>query len=457
MKIRIPEYVNQVLAVLESAGWEAYVVGGCVRDALLAREPEDWDVCTLAKPSSVKSAFSAWRTIDTGLKHGTVTVLSEGHPVEITTYRIDGNYSDGRHPDSVSFTDDITADLSRRDFTMNAIAYHEERGLVDPFGGAADITAGVIRCVGDPAQRFSEDALRIMRALRFASVLGFTIEPATLAAVRAMAASVRRVAAERINVEFSKLILGAGADQILMEEHDALEKALGTTLPEKTRLAGLPAELPIRLAALMPLPLREMKYDNRTIRLAESMAASAARIAGGTGNNGSAEQITAAGAEQTGRPASAEQIATAEAAQASRPACTARTSPAEPTQTGRPASAARTSQAEPTQTSRPACTARTSPAEPTQVTLLRAMRDYGPEAAAGGMLLCGLSDEPVRKLVDEGAVYSIAQLAVNGNDLTSLSGKEIGDTLRLLLDAVITGRLPNERKALLEFAHERTF
>ena len=376
MKIRIPEYVNQVLAVLESAGWEAYVVGGCVRDALLAREPEDWDVCTLAKPSSVKSAFSAWRTIDTGLKHGTVTVLSEGHPVEITTYRIDGDYSDGRHPDSVSFTDDITADLSRRDFTMNAIAYHEERGLVDPFGGAADIAAGVIRCVGDSAQRFSEDALRIMRALRFASVLGFTIEPATLAAVRFMAASVRRVAAERINVEFSKLILGAGADQILCEEHDALEEALGTTLPEKTRLASLPAGLPIRLAALMPLPLREMKYDNRTIRLAESMAASAAR---------------------------------------------------------------------------------TSPAEPTRVTLLRAMRDYGPEAAAGGMLLCGLSDEPVRKLVDEGAVYSIAQLAVNGNDLTSLSGKEIGDTLRLLLDAVITGRLPNERKALLEFAHERTF
>ena len=427
MKIRIPEYVNQVLAVLESAGWEAYVVGGCVRDALLAREPEDWDVCTLAKPSSVKSAFSDWRTIDTGLKHGTVTVLSEGHPVEITTYRIDGNYSDGRHPDSVSFTDDITADLSRRDFTMNAIAYHEERGLVDPFGGAADIAAGVIRCVGDPAQRFSEDALRIMRALRFASVLGFTIEPATLAAVRSMAGTVRRVAAERINVEFSKLILGAGADQILCEEHDALEKALGTTLPERTRLAGLPAELPIRLAALMPLPLREMKYDNRTIRLAESMAASAERIA-------------ADEAGQTGRPASAEQIATAGAGQASRPA-----------------SAARTSQAEPTQTSRPASTARTSPAEPTRVTLLRAMRDYGPEAAAGGMLLCGLSDEPVRKLVDEGAVYSIAQLAVNGNDLTSLSGKEIGDTLRLLLDAVITGRLPNERKALLEFAHERNF
>ena len=440
MKIRIPEYVNQVLAVLESAGWEAYVVGGCVRDALLAREPEDWDVCTLAKPSSVKSAFSDWRTIDTGLKHGTVTVLSEGHPVEITTYRIDGDYSDGRHPDSVSFTDDITADLSRRDFTMNAIAYHEERGLVDPFGGAADITAGVIRCVGDPAQRFSEDALRIMRALRFASVLGFTIEPATLAAVRSMAGTVRRVAAERINVEFSKLILGAGADQILMEEHDALEKALGTTLPERTRLESLPAELPIRLAALMPLPLREMKYDNRTIRLAESMAASAERIAGGTGNNGSAEQITAAGAAQTSRPASA-----------------ARTSPAEPTQTSRPASAVRTSQDEPTQTSRPASAARTSQDEPMRVTLLCAMRDYGPEAAAGGMLLCGLSDEPVRKLVDEGAVYSIAQLAVNGNDLTSLSGKEIGDTLRLLLDAVITGRLPNERKALLEFAHEHTF
>lgn len=368
MKIQIPEYVNKVLDALESAGWEAFVVGGCVRDALLVRKPEDWDVCTAAPPACVKDVFSEWRTIDTGLKHGTVTVMSGGKPVEVTTYRIDGSYSDGRHPDSVTFTEDITADLSRRDFTMNAIAYQEKRGLVDPFGGAADIAAGVIRCVGAPEARFSEDALRIMRALRFAAVLGFTVEPATLEAVRELAESVRRVAVERVNVEFSKLLLGEGADQILFSEHETLEKALGTKLPSGVKLSGLPQELPIRLAALMPLPLKAMKYDNRTIRMAEAMAACAERVEG------------------CGR--------------------------------GR-------------------------------VELLRLMRDYGPEAAAGGLLLRGLPDKPVRQLVEEGAVYSIAQLAVTGNDLSGLRGKEIGEALRRMLDAVIAGEVPNEKRALL--------
>ena len=179
MRLALPKPVETALSRLEKAGYSAYVVGGCVRDHVLGFTPHDYDICSAATPEEMQKVFQGERTIETGLKHGTLTVLLSGMPLEITTYRVDGAYSDGRHPDSVQFTARVEDDLSRRDFTINAMAYSPSAGLVDPFGGQADCERGVIRCVGDPAARFGEDALRILRALRFSSRLGFPIEEAT--------------------------------------------------------------------------------------------------------------------------------------------------------------------------------------------------------------------------------------------------------------------------------------
>ena len=175
-EITLPSYVLTALHRLEEKGFEAYVVGGCVRDALLGREINDYDVCTSALPSETITAFNDFHVIETGLKHGTVTVRIDHQPIEITTFRTEGDYSDGRHPDTVSFTSDIVSDLSRRDLTINAMAYSPSRGLIDPFDGKTDVKNNVIRCVGDPLKRFTEVGLRILRALRFASVLNAKIE-----------------------------------------------------------------------------------------------------------------------------------------------------------------------------------------------------------------------------------------------------------------------------------------
>lgn len=174
MEMKIPKQVAFIIGRLEQHGYEAYAVGGCVRDALLGREPHDWDITTSAKPEQVKALFK--RTIDTGIQHGTVTIMEDHIGFEVTTYRIDGEYEDGRHPKEVQFTPDLKEDLRRRDFTINAMAYSPAKGLVDIFGGQEDLKEGIIRCVGSAEERFQEDALRIMRAVRFAAQLGFTIE-----------------------------------------------------------------------------------------------------------------------------------------------------------------------------------------------------------------------------------------------------------------------------------------
>ena len=181
IQIRIPDRAAAILDTIHKAGFEAYVVGGCVRDAIMGREPNDWDITTSAQPRQVKALFA--RTIDTGLQHGTVTVLQGREGFEVTTYRIDGKYEDGRHPSEVVFTRSLKEDLQRRDFTINAMAYNHTEGVVDLFGGLEDLEKGLIRAVGDPCARFSEDALRIMRAVRFAAVFGFAIETETRAAM----------------------------------------------------------------------------------------------------------------------------------------------------------------------------------------------------------------------------------------------------------------------------------
>ena len=184
MMIRMPKEAQEILEKLNAHGYEAYIVGGCVRDSLLEKEPEDWDITTSAKPEEVKSVFG--RTIDTGIQHGTVTIMRGKTGYEVTTYRIDGEYEDGRHPKTVEFTSNLKEDLKRRDFTINAMAYSPREGLIDIFGGVRDLQAGIIRCVGTAADRFTEDALRILRAIRFCAQLGFKIEENTWHSIKAI-------------------------------------------------------------------------------------------------------------------------------------------------------------------------------------------------------------------------------------------------------------------------------
>lgn len=204
MRMTLPENVKKIIEILEANGYEAYAVGGCVRDTLLLREPGDWDVTTSAKPEEVKKLFS--HTIDTGIEHGTVTIMMNHVGYEVTTYRIDGEYEDARHPKEVTFTANLVEDLKRRDFTINAMAYNESSGLVDEFDGLGDLEKGIIRCVGDPMERFSEDALRMLRAVRFAAQLGFSIEENTKAAIHKLAPTIAKVSVERIAVELVKIL-----------------------------------------------------------------------------------------------------------------------------------------------------------------------------------------------------------------------------------------------------------
>lgn len=205
MRMRLPEKVNTIITALQAHGYEAYAVGGCVRDSILGRTPEDWDITTSATPQETKALFA--RTFDTGIEHGTVTVVLGHENFEVTTYRIDGKYEDGRHPKEVAFTRSLREDLKRRDFTINAMAYNEQDGLVDIFGGVEDLKRHVIRCVGEPRERFDEDALRILRAVRFAAQLGFSIDEATAEAISDLAGNLRKISAERIQVELVKLLV----------------------------------------------------------------------------------------------------------------------------------------------------------------------------------------------------------------------------------------------------------
>lgn len=212
MEIGLPEKVSSILNTLLSAGFEAYAVGGCIRDSLLGKEPKDWDITTSAKPDEVKSLFQ--KTIDTGIEHGTVTVVIGREGFEVTTYRIDGKYEDSRHPKEVTFTPNLLEDLKRRDFTINAMAYNHIDGLVDAFDGIRDLKRGIVRCVGEARQRFKEDALRMMRAVRFAAQLGFSIEEDTYAAICEMSPDLKRISAERICTELVSLLVSGHPEEM---------------------------------------------------------------------------------------------------------------------------------------------------------------------------------------------------------------------------------------------------
>lgn len=227
-KITIPAGAAEIIAVLKESGFNAYVVGGCVRDSILGKEPKDWDICTSAKPDDVIRCFSNRQIVETGLHHGTVTVMIDDEQYEVTTFRVDGEYSDNRHPDSVQYVSDVRVDLARRDFKMNSMAYNDDEGLIDPFGGANDIENRKISCVGNPDDRFEEDALRIMRALRFASVYGFAIDEETGRSIHQKRHLLHNIAAERITGELSKLICGDGVLNVLLTFSDVMS----TIIPE---------------------------------------------------------------------------------------------------------------------------------------------------------------------------------------------------------------------------------
>ncbi len=216
---------------LESKKYEAFVVGGCVRDSMMGKQPSDWDICTSAKPEQVKAALCDHRIIETGIKHGTVTVLTDDGSYEVTTYRTESSYSDHRHPDKVEFTPYLLADLARRDFTVNAMAYNKRLGLVDWFGGKKDLQAKVIKCVGDPNERFKEDALRILRALRFAATYGFTIDEETYIAARSNKALLQKISAERISSELTKLLCGKYAYAVLKNYSEIVTEVLPELKP----------------------------------------------------------------------------------------------------------------------------------------------------------------------------------------------------------------------------------
>lgn len=276
MRIAVPQAVEEIIETLTSYGYEAYAVGGCVRDSLLGREPGDWDITTSASPFQVKEIFR--RTVDTGILHGTVTVMKNHVGYEVTTYRIDGEYEDGRHPKSVAFTSDLKEDLCRRDFTVNAMAYRHETGIVDIFGGMEDLQRGVIRCVGNPVDRFTEDALRILRAIRFSAQLGFVIEEKTRAAIEKIAPNLMKVSRERVQVELTKLLLSPHPEQI-REVYDLGISPYVSAAFHRADIknlcipSSLPEEKAVRWSAFLKNEdreavisvLKDLKMDNATI------------------------------------------------------------------------------------------------------------------------------------------------------------------------------------------------
>ncbi len=287
MEITIPEDVKVIITMIEHSGHEAYVVGGCVRDILMGREPDDWDITTSATPEEIKRIFV--KTVDTGIKHGTVTVIVRGNGYEVTTYRIDGDYADGRHPQNVRFTRSLREDLKRRDFTINAIAYNEKNGIKDEFGGIADLERHLIKAVGDPFERFTEDALRMLRAIRFSAQLGFNIDGNTYNAICAMSDLIKNVSIERVQAELTKTLLSPHPELVTEFQETGLFIEI---LPELNRILSsrdakfirpllnyVPATVPMRYAALLsPLDHTEAKKVMKALRLDNNTIDTATQI-----------------------------------------------------------------------------------------------------------------------------------------------------------------------------------
>ena len=430
MTIRMDEGAAELLDTLHRAGYAAYVVGGCVRDSLLGLTPHDWDLCTSALPQQVMELFGAQRCIPTGLQHGTVTVKQSGALYEITTFRTEGTYTDGRHPDEVHFVPDVREDLARRDLTINAMAYNEKEGLVDPFGGQADLQSGIVRAVGVPRQRFTEDALRILRLYRFAARFGFAIDPPTAQAAQELCAHLDCVSVERIEEELAKL-LSAPAPAAYLDK-----KILGVVFPElspealaaaKPVVDACPAgaeNLPIRLAALL-LSLGEdgIRRTLRRLRCSNVLIEEAAVLV--------REARECDGSFLFGHDSGH--------------------SIARPIAFGNRVPPQRTVLRETTVTPGFTIYARRLLGKYNLCTVQR-LAALGtalqPERAADFAALSELAEQ----LDADGVCCRVSQLAVNGRDLMAAgvpAGPGIRKVLEALLDGVIREEYPNERQALL--------
>ena len=432
MKLTLDSGAAALLDALHTAGYAAYAVGGCVRDSLLGLVPHDWDLCTSALPQQVIELFGEARCIPTGLQHGTVTVKQGGGLYEITTFRTEGAYTDGRHPDEVHFVPDVREDLARRDFTINAMAYNEKEGLIDPFGGQADLQEGIVRAVGVPHQRFTEDALRILRLYRFAARFGFAIDPATAQAAEALCAHLDCVSAERIEEELSKL-LAAPAPAAYLDE-----KILSVILPElapealdaaKPAVDACPAgseNLPVRLAALL-LSLGEdgTRKVLRRLRCSNALIEETAVLVRESGGSSGSFLLGHESGHSIARPT----------------ACGGRVPPQ------------RTVLGE-------------TSAAPDTAAIRKLLGRYGlttvqrlaalgtalhPERAAD----FAAQARSAEQMEADGVCCRISQLAVNGRDLMAAgipAGPGLRRVLETLLDGVIRGEYPNEKQALLEQA-----
>lgn len=420
MKMDLPAPVARALSELEHAGHQGYVVGGCVRDSLMGRTPGDYDITTSALPEQVQACFSGERVVPTGIKHGTVTVILDGMPLEITTFRADGEYSDHRRPDSVSFSTRLEDDLCRRDFTINAMAYSPQRGLIDLYGGVADISAGVVRCVGDAIRRFDEDALRMLRAVRFAASLEFDIDPATLMALNARLGDIAYVARERVFTELNKALnarspvralaagqglvlcaLGVEASELDVANLEWLKPARACT-QEGYALAlelvkRVKCEGGLRWAALLaPLGAERAEHVLRGLRAPNDIIERACAAISGAARPFGVEwaevlrMLNALGVDGLNDA----------------------------------------------------------------LALARAAADCGGDAARCEMLDAAAAQ--ARRAVDAGACYTLRQLAIGGRELSALGlkGCAVGAMLERLLNEVMAGDLPNEAAALVARAKE---
>lgn len=433
----LPAFVCDAINRLENAGFEAVAVGGCVRDILANNTPHDYDIATAATPDEIARVFAGERQIETGKQHGTITVLLDGEPLEITTYRTDGAYADGRHPDSVTFSRRLEDDLSRRDFTVNAMALHPLRGVTDLFGGKADLEAGVLRCVGDPQKRFAEDALRVLRGLRFSSQHGFTLEPATAAATRAAKDMLSPVSAERVYAEMTALLCGKNVMQVLLQFPELicavvpeLRDAVGfsqnnrhhvyTVYEHIARVVGAVSPTPaLRWAALLHdcgKPACKVTDDNGEFHFPGHPQESARRAD---------TVLTRLRADNRTKDSVLELIQLHDL----------RTPPTEKAVKRLLSKVGETRFFE-------------------LLDIAAADRSaQNPAYFAEGKAREDAVRDLAVKLLAESACLTLADLAVNGDDLLAVgipAGKEVGDTLHRLLDLILDGECENNKEALLK-------
>ena len=437
--IRLDAGAAALLARLHGAGYAAYAVGGCVRDSLLGRTPQDWDLCTSARPEQVLALFGEGQCIPTGLQHGTVTIKYGGQLYETTTFRTEGAYTDGRHPDEVHFVPDVRQDLARRDFTINAMAYNDAEGLIDPFGGQQDLQQGILRAVGDPATRFEEDALRILRLYRFAARFGFAIDPPTGQAARALCAHLDCVSVERIEEELSKL-LAAPAPAAYLDE-----KILKVIIPElsapalqaaKPVVDACPAgteDLPVRWAALlMSLGEDGTRKALKRLRCSNALIEETAVLVRETGGGG--------GSFSEDRPLGWDPAAAgSRAGDGMARFVSEEKASAAPGQDAAPDTLIRIRK----------LLGRYDLHTVQRLAALGAAME--PERAADFTAQAELAAQ----LAADGVCCRVSQLAVNGRDLMAAgipAGPGLRRTLEALLDAVIRGQLPNEQQCLLDAA-----